>query len=64
MPIGVPLPTAELQLFPTTSTSWSTASHSQMQVGITGLPKREDIRYWRWAVVCSPCTFGWVLFVS
>jgi hypothetical protein len=23
MPIGLPLPTAELQLFPTTGTSWS-----------------------------------------
>ena len=47
MPIGLPLPTAELQLVPTTGTSWSTASHSQMQVGIARLPKREDIRYCR-----------------
>jgi len=47
MPIGAPLPTAELQLFPTTGASWRTASHSQMQVGITGPPKREDIHYCR-----------------
>jgi hypothetical protein len=38
MPIVSPPPPTELQLLPTIGTSWNTAPHSQMQVGIGGVP--------------------------